>query len=179
MKRAVFLDRDGVINRVKLVNGLPMPPSVVEEIEILDGVAEALSIFKENDFLTVVITNQPDVARGKTTQSKVDEINSIIGKAVQLKYFYICPHDDSDNCKCRKPAPGLIQLAASELGIDVAKSYFVGDRWRDIAASQSAGCQAFFIDCSYPEKQPEMPFTRVSSLIEAAHLIVGTKIAEH
>jgi D-glycero-D-manno-heptose 1,7-bisphosphate phosphatase len=179
MKKAVFLDRDGVVNGTKLVNGSPVPPSTPNEVEILDGVIEAISMLKKNDFVLVIITNQPDVARGKSEQREVDEINLVIGKAVGLENFYVCPHDDNDFCECRKPAPGLIQRAATELGLDISKSFFVGDRWRDIAASQAAGCQAFFIDYSYPERQPEMPFTRVFSLIEAATLIVRYENAKH
>ena len=173
MKRAVFFDRDGVINKVRLINGRPHPPSDVKEVEILDGVIESIALLKRKNFTLVVITNQPDVARGETTQLRVDEINSFLGSSIGLQHFYICPHDDHDNCECRKPAPGLILRAASELDIDISKSYFVGDRWRDIAASQAAGCRAFFIDYSYTEQQPQMPFTRVSSLFEAVQLITG------
>jgi D-glycero-D-manno-heptose 1,7-bisphosphate phosphatase len=173
MNRAVFLDRDGVINKVRLVNGRPHPPSNMEDVEILDGVIESIALLKAKNFTLVVITNQPDVARGETTQLRVDEINSFIGSSLGLKYFYVCSHDNDDNCECRKPAPGLILRAASELEIDISKSYFVGDRWRDIAASQAAGCRAFFIDYSYIEQQPQMPFTRVSSLFEAVQLIAG------
>jgi D-glycero-D-manno-heptose 1,7-bisphosphate phosphatase len=172
MKKAVFLDRDGVVNKTKLVDGCPVPPNCVEEVEILEGVVEAISMLMDNNYLVVVITNQPDVARGRVNQSQVDEINSLIGKTLEIDHIYTCPHDDNDFCECRKPAPGLIKRAASELGIDISKSFFVGDRWKDISASHNAGCQAFFIDYSYPEQQPQMPFTRVFSLIEAAKLIV-------
>ena len=161
-----------MLNRAKLVNGCPVPPSNVEEVEILEGAVEAIALLKKKDFVIAVITNQPDIARRKAAQWQVDEINSAIGRALEIEHFFICPHDDNDFCGCRKPAPGLIQRAASDLGLDIAKSFFVGDRWRDITASQRAGCRAFFIDYSYAEQEPEMPFTRVSSLIEAANLIV-------
>jgi D-glycero-D-manno-heptose 1,7-bisphosphate phosphatase len=173
MKRAVFLDRDGVINRSRIVNGVPSPPKNVSEIELLDGVVEAIKILKEHNFLPVVITNQPDVARGATTEFQVKLINDFIGDALRIDYFYTCMHDDQDFCPCRKPAPGLIQRAADELGLDISKSYLVGDRWRDIAAGQSAGCQTFFIDYSYGEKGPSMPFIPVSSLFEAAQIMIG------
>lgn len=173
MKRAVFLDRDGVLNKVKLINGRPHPPSEVREVEILEGVKEAIALLKTENFILVVITNQPDVARGQTTQLRVDKINSFIGNSLGIENFYTCSHDDHDDCDCRKPAPGLIFRAASELDLDISKSYFVGDRWRDIAASQAAGCRAFFIDYSYTEQQPQMPFTRVSSLFEAVQFIAG------
>jgi D-glycero-D-manno-heptose 1,7-bisphosphate phosphatase len=173
VKRAVFLDRDGVLNRALLVDGLPKPPSCLEEVEILPDVAEAIHILKKHAFLPVVVTNQPDVARGEKTRSQVEEINAYIGEATKIKYFYTCFHDDADLCGCRKPLPGLIHLAASDLGLLVEESYMVGDRWRDIGAGQEAGCQSFFIDYSYPEQSPKNPFTRVLSLLDAAILITG------
>ena len=103
MNRAVFLDRDGVVNRAKLVNGLPVPPSTSNEVEILDGVIEAIAMLKKNEFVLAIISNQPDVARGKTEQRQVDEINSVIGRAIGVESIYVCPHDDNDFCECRNP----------------------------------------------------------------------------
>jgi D-glycero-D-manno-heptose 1,7-bisphosphate phosphatase len=173
MKKAVFLDRDGVINKSKLVDGVAKPPATITEVEILGGVIKAIKILKAHNFIPVVVTNQPDVARGVTSQSQVDAVNTYIGSITNIEYFYTCFHDDVDKCDCRKPAPGLIKRAAAELKLDVASSYLVGDRWRDIAASQAAGCKPFFIDYSYDEKQPILPFTKVSSLIEAVETIIG------
>lgn len=173
MKKAVFLDRDGVLNRSLMINGVPKPPTAVEDVEILAGVIEAIQILKNHDFVPVVVTNQPDVARGVMTQSQVEAINTYIGFVTDIKYFYTCFHDDADICDCRKPAPGLIYRAAHELELSVDLSYLVGDRWRDISAGQAAGCQTFFIDYSYSELKPKMPFKEVSSLLEAAYLMVG------
>jgi D-glycero-D-manno-heptose 1,7-bisphosphate phosphatase len=119
------------------------------------------------------------VARGKTSAEEINEINAYIGSLLKIDYFYTCFHDDYDMCKCRKPAPGLIYEAAEDLQIDVSNSILIGDRWKDIHAGQAAGCKSFFIDYSYPEKRPENPFTRVFSLIEAAHLIVRNANAEY
>lgn len=173
MKRAVFLDRDGVLNRSILVDGVPRPPSSLEEVEILTGVIEAIQILTDYNFVPIVVTNQPDVARGITNQSQVEAINQHIGLVTGIKHFYTCFHDDADLCKCRKPSPGLIHRASKELQLSVRESFLVGDRWRDITAGQVAGCQTFFIDYSYAERMPKMPFRRVSSLLEASHLIIG------
>lgn len=173
MKKAVFLDRDGVLNRSILVNGLPRPPTSVREIEILEGVSEAIQILKNNEIIPVVVTNQPDVSRGITTQSNVEAINAFLGNALKIDHFYTCFHDDRDLCECRKPAPGLILCAAQDLKLDTRRSYLVGDRWRDISAGQAAGCQTFFIDYSYPELKPKMPFKEVTSLLQAVNLMVG------
>lgn len=179
MKRAVFLDRDGVLNRSILVDGVPTPPISISEIQILEGAIEAVQILKENNFVPVVVTNQPDVARGKISESQVNEINAYIGAASNIKHFYTCFHDDDDLCECRKPKPGLIYRASSELGLDIRNSFLVGDRWRDISAGQAAGCRAFFVDYSYLEKSPNMPFTRVLSLLEATMKILGELDGSH
>jgi D-glycero-D-manno-heptose 1,7-bisphosphate phosphatase len=173
MKKAVFLDRDGVLNRSILLHGVPKPPSCIEDIEILDGVIEAIQVLLDNDYVPVVVTNQPDVARGNTTQSQVEAINAHVGAATKIKHFYTCFHDDVDLCDCRKPAPGLILRASSELDLNIQESFMVGDRWRDIEAGQLAGCQSFFIDSLYLEKAPKMPFKKVSSLLDAVKTIIG------
>jgi len=172
-RKAAFLDRDGVLNRSVLMDGVPMPPSVTEEVEILEGVSEAIEILIKADYLPVVVTNQPDVARGTTSRESVEQINHYIGEQIGVEHFFICFHDNSDNCECRKPKPGLLQIAATELGLDISRSFLVGDRWRDIEAGQAAGCPTFFIDYSYPERSPEKPFTPVSSLLEAVKIMTG------
>lgn len=173
MNRAVFLDRDGVINRSILVDGVPRPPSKISDVEILEGVTEAVQKLKSEFFVPVVVTNQPDVARGLLSTLQVHEINEFIGSIVGVEFFYTCFHDNEDLCDCRKPLPGLINRASAELNLDTSESYIIGDRWSDISAGQAAGCRAFFIDYSYPEKRPELPFTNVSSLLEAVHIITG------
>lgn len=173
MKKAVFLDRDGVLNRSILLEGTPKPPASIEDIEIHDGVVEAIQILKSFDFVPVVVTNQPDVARGLILQSEVAAMNKHIGDAISVNHFYTCFHDDADMCKCRKPLPGLILQAAIDLDLNVNQSCLVGDRWRDIHAGQAAGCQNYFIDHSYSELQPNYPYTRVFSLLEAVRLLTG------
>lgn len=172
MKRAVFLDRDGVLNRSDLVNGIPTPPIRVKEVEILDGVIEAIQMIKDCDFFPIVVTNQPDVARRVITQESVEEINRYLGSELGIEHFFTCFHDDLDECDCRKPKPGLLQTAADRLNINLSKSFMIGDRWRDIEAGQSAGCYCFLIDSNYKEKSPKLPFVRVTSLLEAARLIL-------
>jgi D-glycero-D-manno-heptose 1,7-bisphosphate phosphatase len=177
MKRAVFLDRDGVINGTVIVDGVPKPPRDKKEVAILEGVVEAIQLLRDHDYVPVVVTNQPDVARGTTTESNVNILNSHIGKMTNIEFFYTCFHDDIDLCDCRKPSPGLIKRAATELSLDIPNSYLVGDRWRDIAAAQAAGCQSFFIDYSYPELNPKMPYVKVFSLLEAVQIMIGVKYA--
>ena len=179
MRRAIFLDRDGVINSSIVIAGKPYAPSNFDQLRILPGVDLALNLFRENDYLSIVVTNQPDVARGKATLDSVEEINQFLFKNLPLDEFYSCYHDDGDGCECRKPKAGLILLASKNHNISLRESYMVGDRWRDIEAGINAGCKTIFIDYDYDEKRPIKPTYTVSSLLEAAHIITGKKNEEN
>lgn len=173
MNRAVFLDRDGVINKSLFKDGVPTPPQNLEELEILPGVEMALNSFKQSGFLLIVVTNQPDVSRGTITIAEVDRINNFLLNSLPMDAIFVCAHDNHDYCSCRKPKPGLLLEAAKQFQIDTKSSFLVGDRWRDIEAGQAAGCACYFIDYGYSEKSPPEPFKRVYSLLEASHEIIG------
>ena len=171
--RGVFLDRDGILNKTYFQGKIPIPPSNLDEVEIIPGVIEAIKLFSENNFLPVVITNQPDISRGVNTVEIVESINQKIGDLTGINHFYICPHDDQHMCSCRKPKPGLIHLSASELTLELTGSIMVGDRWRDVAAGQALNLTSYFVDYSYDEKKPNEPFIKVSSLLDAAQKALG------
>jgi D-glycero-D-manno-heptose 1,7-bisphosphate phosphatase len=177
VRRAVFFDRDGVLNRAVVRNGKPYPPDTLEALEILPGVPEALERLRAAGFLNVVVTNQPDVATGKQARSVVEAMHRLLGERLALDAIKACYHTDADACACRKPRPGMLLEAARELDIDFAASYLVGDRWRDVAAGQAAGCrQCFFIDYGYAERGPEQPFLTVKSTSSAVDAILQTQI---
>ena len=171
-QRAVFLDRDGVINRAPVREGKPHPPSSVAELEILPGVAGALEQLKKAGFLLIVVTNQPDVARGTTTREVVEAIHARLADTLPIDKFVVCYHDTVDECDCRKPRAGMLLTCAKEFQIDLAASYMVGDRWRDIEAGRRAGCKTFFVDYGYDEESPRDYDFRVGSLAEAASVIL-------
>ena len=173
VSRVVFLDRDGVINRAVLRDRLPTPPRSVQDLEVLPGVPQALASLKAAGFLLVVVTNQPDVARGTQTREAVESINAELRRMLPLDVFKVCYHDDRDHCACRKPAPGLILEAARELDADLSRCYMVGDRWKDIEAGQRAGTTAILVENDYPEKKPGSPAATVRSLAEAADWILA------
>jgi D-glycero-D-manno-heptose 1,7-bisphosphate phosphatase len=172
MRPAVFLDRDGVISRPTVREGKPYPPRSLAELELLPGVQEALWALKTGGYCLVVVTNQPDVARGTARRAVVDGMNDWLKSALPLDAVLTCIHDDDDQCQCRKPLPGLITRAARELGVECAASYMIGDRWRDMEAGRRAGCKTFFIDSGYDEQAPESYDFRVSSLPDAARIIL-------
>ncbi|MFZ0738847.1 MAG: HAD-IIIA family hydrolase [Candidatus Acidiferrales bacterium] len=172
-RRAVFLDRDGVINRAIVRNGRPHPPATLDELEILPDVPEALSELKGHGFDLVVITNQPDVARGTQTRDAVEVINRKLASTLPLDDIFVCYHTDQDNCSCRKPKPGMLLDAARKYDIDLSVSFLVGDRWRDIEAGKNAGCKTILIDGGYHEKRSgQAPDASVGSLREAASWII-------
>jgi D-glycero-D-manno-heptose 1,7-bisphosphate phosphatase len=171
MRAAVFLDRDGVINRPLLRGQRPYPPRSLAELELLPGVAAALAALRSAGYCLVVVTNQPDVARGTTPRSTVDAINARLQSLLPLDAVRTCVHDDADRCDCRKPAPGLITAAARELQLECSTSYMVGDSWRDIEAGRRAGCRTIFVDQGYAETPACCDF-RVRSLAEAAYIIL-------
>jgi D-glycero-D-manno-heptose 1,7-bisphosphate phosphatase len=173
MRRAVFLDRDGVINRAILRDNKPYPPSNLDELEILPGVMEALALLHAADFLLIVTTNQPDVARGKVPLSFVENIHTLLAAELPIDDFQVCYHDNVDNCSCRKPAPGMLLSAARAQSISLTNSYMVGDRWRDIEAGRQAGCKTLLIDYHYSEELKSEPDNKCSSLLEAAHWILS------
>jgi D-glycero-D-manno-heptose 1,7-bisphosphate phosphatase len=153
--RAVFLDRDGVLNRAAIRGGKPYPPASVEELEILPEVAEALAALGSEGFLLIGATNQPDVARGIQRREEVEAINARLMAALPLREILVS-YEDGDSPR-RKPNPGLLHEAAALYRIDLGSSFMVGDRWKDVEAGRRAGCRTVFIDLGYDEPRPQPP----------------------
>ena len=173
-RRAVFLDRDGVINRAVVRDGKPYPPDSLEDMEILPGTHEALEKLKALGFLLLVVTNQPDVSRGTQTVEEVNRIHQWMQSSMPIDEFLVCFHDNRENCLCRKPKPGLLLDGANKYAVDLADSFLIGDRWRDVDAGHEAGCKTILIDYGYAERGPtQEPDVRVKSLLEAADWIAA------
>ena len=172
LKRAVFLDRDGVINRSTVRNGKPYPPKNFLELEILPGVINSMKSLKEQGWLLIVITNQPDVARGTADIADVEEINQHLLKHLPIDEFLTCYHDNNDGCNCRKPKPGALYTAADNHGINLSASFMVGDRWSDIEAGKNAGCKTIFLDYNYNERRPNNYDHKTCSLLSASKIIL-------
>lgn len=171
-RAAVFLDRDGVLVEATVRDGIPRPAESIAELEVLPGVPEACADLRAASFLLIVVTNQPDVARGTQTAEVVEELNTELRRRVPLDDVFVCIHDDADGCSCRKPQPGMLLAAAERWEVDLEASFLVGDRWRDIEAARRAGCRAVFVDRGYAEPVASEPDATVGSLQEAADWIL-------
>jgi D-glycero-D-manno-heptose 1,7-bisphosphate phosphatase len=171
--KAVFLDRDGVLNETFVRNGVPRPPATLAELAILPGVVEACASLRAAGFQLLVVTNQPDIARGTQTAETVQLLNAEVRRQTGVDEIFVCPHDDRDGCDCRKPRPGLLRAAARSYAIDLAASVMVGDRDRDIGAGRAAGCRTVFVSRGYGRSPAPPADLTVASLFEAVPWIIS------
>ncbi len=174
-RRAVLLDRDGVINRALARNEKPYPPRNLAEFEILPEVPGACAKLKAAGFLLIVATNQPDVGRGTLDQSVVEQIHAHLVAQLPIDRVEVCYHPGkgASECDCRKPRPGMLLRAARELNIDLSQSWMVGDRWRDVDCGYAAGCKTIFINRGYAEELRHPPDFRAKDLAEAGEIILS------
>lgn len=170
-RAAVFLDRDGVINRSIVKNGMPFPARSLEEFEVFPGTLEACKLLSKIGPL-IVVTNQPDVGRGTLDRNIVESIHAEMCRLLPISRVEVC-YEDGYNPESRfyKPAPGMLLRAAEEMNLDLSASIMIGDRWRDIESGRAAGCLTIWIDHGYSESLRNPPHHQVSSLPEAAHLL--------
>jgi D-glycero-D-manno-heptose 1,7-bisphosphate phosphatase len=172
-RKAVFFDRDGVLNEAIVREGKPYPPKSLSEVRLVEGAVDGCRLLKNAGYLLIGVTNQPDVARGNTQKAVVEEINNHIRSQMALDDFRVCYHDDADGCSCRKPSPGLLLDASKKWGIDLGSSVMVGDRWKDVQAGVRAGCRTVFLDRGYDEHLRDTPDATVSSFEDAVTWILG------
>jgi D-glycero-D-manno-heptose 1,7-bisphosphate phosphatase len=169
---AVFLDRDGVLSRALMVDGQPRTPMRAADFEVLAGAAAACRRLRHAGYLLIVVTNQPDVARGLLPSAELEAMHATLRLKVPVDDVRVCPHDDDDRCGCRKPAPGMLVAAAKAHGIDLDASILVGDRWRDIEAGRRAGCRTVLVDHGWRERLPEGADAVAADLAAAVDWIV-------
>lgn len=169
--RSVFLDRDGVINEVVFRDRKPVSPRTIEEFRFCEGVAEALQRLSVAGLRLLVVSNQPDIARGLLASSVLQSMNDRIVASLPVEHVLVCPHDDADNCACRKPKPGLLYELAASGGIDLSRSFLIGDSWKDIQAGQRAGCRTILLRRPY-NKDVDAQFV-TDTLSQAVDLILG------
>ncbi|MFA5265718.1 MAG: HAD-IIIA family hydrolase [Opitutaceae bacterium] len=174
---AVFLDRDGTLNAPVVRDGKPYPPSTIEEFRLFPGAAAACRALHDAGFVLVVATNQPDVGRGTQLQSVVEAMHARLKELIpEIARIEVC-YDPGrgESSRRRKPEPGMILDAAAALNIDLARSWMVGDRWRDIDCGRRAGLRTVFIDLGYDEELREKPDCIVNSITAAAKTILAAR----
>jgi D-glycero-D-manno-heptose 1,7-bisphosphate phosphatase len=171
-KRAVFLDRDGVLNQTEILDGKPYAPRDIASFELLPETIPAIRVLHKAGLILVVVTNQPDVGNGTISKMTVEAMHELLYKMLPIDLIKVCYHSQKDDCMCRKPRSGMLLEASRELDINLKKSFMVGDRWSDIVAGRSQGCYTIFIDRGYSESLKELPDTTVASLSEAADIIL-------
>lgn len=176
-RRAVFLDRDGVLVATEVRDGKPIAAITLDGFVILPEAPAAVAALKAAGFATVVVTNQPEMARGNVDSATMAAMHARLREAMPLDAVYVCPHDSGEGCGCRKPAPGMLTQAAGELDLDLAGSYMVGDRWRDVGAGQAAGCTTVLIERGYLEPERLEPDLVATNVAEAAALILDREKA--
>lgn len=173
MRPAVFLDRDGVLNELVVRNGCKVSPRGFEDFQLLPGVSQAVELLKQAGFLAVVVTNQPDVARGFLDPGNLDLMHKQLREAVCLDAIYVCCHDDADECDCRKPKPGLILRAVKEWQIDLSSSFLTGDSWRDIEAARAVACRTVLVKSANQQYAGPKPDFMASDLADAVEVILS------
>ncbi|OHE77412.1 MAG: D,D-heptose 1,7-bisphosphate phosphatase [Verrucomicrobia bacterium RIFCSPLOWO2_12_FULL_64_8] len=175
LRPAVFLDRDGTLNAALIRDGRPSPPATPSEFQILPGVAEGCAHLKAAGFALVVATNQPDVGRGTISREAVEAIHAQMCAVLPLDRVEVCfdPGGGNPPSEDRKPRPGMLRRAARELGLDLSRSWMVGDRWRDVDCGKNAGCRTVFIDRGYAEALRAPPDFTVKDFTEAVEIILG------
>ena len=169
-KKTIFLDRDGILNAVSVKDSKPQSPRKFEDFKLLPQVKQSLKFFKRLGFLNIVITNQPDIARGFLDKKELEKMHQLIKERLAIDDIFICSHDDSDRCTCRKPQPGLILEAVRKWGIDLCSSYLIGDTKRDMEAGKNAGCRTVLLNRPYNQNYQNCDF-KVNSLEEFAELL--------
>ena len=171
MIKAIFLDRDGVINEVHIKGGVTHPPQQLADFKFKAGIHQLCSFLRDQGFKLIIVTNQPDVARGLQTKANVDKINQFIQQQLPIDATFVCYHDKEEGCSCRKPEPGLLLEAAEKQGIDLKASFMVGDRWSDVVAGNRAGCRTILLENAWSGKEKCKPDFIITSLNEIEGIV--------
>ena len=175
MVEAVFLDRDGVINRGYVKDGKSYAPRSIKDFKLLPHAVSSIQRLMESGFLVIVITNQPDINNGLVTFDEVDVMHTLLRKNTQITDIFVCPHSQLENCDCRKPKPGMLIDAARKYNIDLTKSFMIGDRATDIEAGLQAGCRTIFLNRNYKESRPKHQEKTFTSINSATKFIINQK----
>jgi D-glycero-D-manno-heptose 1,7-bisphosphate phosphatase len=173
-RKAVFLDRDGVIVIPQFRDGRSFAPVRLEDFQIYPEAHAALTALKSAGFLIIVVTNQPDVGKGVISLATIEGMHRVLTHELPIDAVKACYHTQKEGCRCRKPSPGMLLDSAEEFGVSLPDSFMVGDRASDIQAGRAAGCRTVFIDLGYTsEAKPDNATYVVRTISEAAEIILA------
>lgn len=183
MTRALFLDRDGILDELVFYENTAEweSPRALDDVRMIDGVTAPLRRFSDAGWLLVIVTNQPSAAKGKTTLEALHAVHERVVQSlgVPIARSYECFHHPRDGCACRKPSPYFLREAARELGVDLAASWMVGDQDSDLACGRAAGCKVALIEhpASANKRGAIEPDLRVADLAALASALIPTSSA--
>ena len=168
-QKVVFFDRDGVLNHLVQRDGSFYSPQIFDDFHIVDEAKEIVNRIHQMGFLAIVVSNQPDISRGKLKQSELDKMTAMLYENICVDDVFYCIHDDENDTGCRKPAPGLFIMAQEKYNIDFNKSFMIGDTWKDVKAANNAGISMILFNKDYNQDLENV--IRVKSLPEIVSLI--------
>ena len=171
LRKAIFLDRDGIINHSLIENGKPIAPHSMSDFSLMDGVEHLIEKLSGLGYLIFIVTNQPDVARGKLRKSEIKKMHEFMCEKIKIDDVMVCYCEEGIDCPCYKPSPYMIIELAKKWNVDLGNSFMIGDRWRDVGAGLGAGCTTIFVDYAYDEALIFTPNHVVKSLSEACNII--------
>lgn len=175
--KCIFLDRDGVINQPIIINQKPYSPRKKQEFIFTNDIKNLINKVVNRGYKVIVITNQPDIATGDLSESLLNYFHKRIMDEMLVDDIFVCKHLSSENCKCRKPKPGLIIEASLKHKINLKESFFIGDRWKDVDAANKVECHSIFIDYGYREKLKTTPKNYVKNLYDAFEVIFNKEVS--
>src|SRR5438552_18658703 len=170
MKRAVFIERDAVLNEVRSGPKQQITPLTLEEFKVIESAQAPLGKLKAAGFVLIVTTNQPGLSRGYQSRRELDRMHDLLRRSFPLDDIMVCPHDESDHCPCRKPRDGLLLEAAFKWHIDLDRSYVVSDKWQDAHAAHVAGCTSLLLRSPWIGKgHQDFVLSNLSEVVQKIH----------
>jgi len=145
MKQALFIERDGILNKVRVERQHQISPLTLEEFQVNKAAAPLLSKLKAGGLVLIATTNQPGLSRGYQSRRELDRMHEVLRRTLPLDDILVCPHDETDRCPCHKPKPGLIVEGAFKWHLDLDRSFVISDKWQDAEAARTAGCTSLLL----------------------------------
>jgi len=177
MKLGVFIERDGVLNQVRIERQHQVSPLTLDEFHVNQDAVALLNKLKAAGFVLVATSNQPGLSRGYQNRREMDRMHDQMRRMLPLDDIMVCPHDETDRCPCRKPKPGLLVEAAFKWKLDLDRSFVISDKWQDAEAARTAGCTSLLMQSPWVGKvHRDFVLPDLAAIVEKIlHLHTGTR----